>query len=131
MDVFSAELVPGSRLAERYALIITGRKAFISFRTAGEVLYGALRRVWGTARMLKLDTKMQQAEVVHTGPELVLVCAQLRADCEAAGHALAQREHNADRWIAATALRLGIPLVSNDGIFRGVPGLALESVASA
>jgi tRNA(fMet)-specific endonuclease VapC len=81
--------------------------------------------------MLKLDAKIQRAEVVHTGPELVLVCAQLRADCEAAGHALAQREHNADRWIAATALRLGITLVSNDTIFRGVPGLTLESVASA
>ena len=130
-DVFSAELVPASRLAERYAPIIIGRKAFISFQTAAEVRYGALRRGWGTARMLKLDTKIHQAQVVHTGPELVLVYAQLRADCEAAGHALAQREHNADRWIAATALRLGIPLVSNDGIFRGVPGLALESVASA
>jgi predicted nucleic acid-binding protein len=129
-DVFSAELVPGSRLAERYAPIITGRKAFISFQTAAELRYGALRRGWGTARMLKLDTKINCAEVVHTGPELVLVYAQLRADCEATGHALAQREHNADRWIAATALRLGIPLVSNDRIFRGVPGLTLESVTS-
>jgi tRNA(fMet)-specific endonuclease VapC len=130
-DVFSADLVPGSKLAERYAPIITGRAAFISFQTVAELRYGALRRGWGTARMLKLDAKIQRAEVVHTGPELVLVCAQLRADCEAAGHALAQREHNADRWIAATALRLGITLVSNDTIFRGVPGLTLESVASA
>ncbi len=114
-DVFSAELVPGSRLAERYAPVITGRKAFISFQTAAEGRYGALRRGWGTARMLKLETKIHRVRVVHTGPELVLVYAQPRADCEAAGHALAQREHNADRWIAASALRLGIPLVSNDG----------------
>ena len=129
-DVFSAELVPGSRLAERYAPIITGRKAFISSQAAAEVRYGALRRGWGAARMLKLDTKIHRVEVVHTGPELVLVYAQLRADCEAAGHALAQREHNVDHWIAATALRLGIPLLSNDRIFRGVPGVTLESVAS-
>ncbi|MGO9322068.1 MAG: PIN domain-containing protein [Solirubrobacteraceae bacterium] len=124
-DVFSADLVPGSRLAERYAPIITGRPAFISFQTAAELRYGALRRGWGEARMLKLNSKIQRAEVVHTGPELVAVCAQLRADCAA----LAQREHNADRWIAATALRLGIPLVSNDTIFRAVPGLAPESLA--
>ncbi|MGZ5359953.1 MAG: PIN domain-containing protein, partial [Solirubrobacterales bacterium] len=65
--------------------------------------------------------------VVHTGPELVHICAQLRADCEAAGHALGQRAHNADRWIAATAIRVSVPLVSNDAIFRGVPGLTLES----
>jgi len=126
-DVFSANLVPGSRLAERYAPIITGRPAFISFQTAAELRYGALRRRWGAARMLKLDAKIQRAEVVHTGPELVLIYAQLRADCESAGQALAQREHNGDRWIAATAIRLGVPLVSNDRIFRGVPGLALES----
>jgi predicted nucleic acid-binding protein len=76
-DVFSADLVPTSRLAERYAPI----------------------------------------------------SAQLRADCVRIGHALAQREHNADRWIAATAIRLGIPLVSNDTIFKAVPGLTLESLA--
>jgi predicted nucleic acid-binding protein len=118
-------------LAERYAPVITGRPAFISFQTVAELRYGALRRGWGTARMLRLDAKIQRAEVVHTGPELVLVCAQLRADCERVGHALAQHEHNADRWIAATDIRLGIPLVSNDAIFRAVPGLALESVAPA
>ena len=127
-DVFSADLVPTSRLAERYAPIITGRPALISFQTVAELRYGALRRGWGAARMLKLDAKIQCAEVVHTGPELVTICAQLRADCAAIGHALAQREHNADRWIAATAIRVGIPLVSNDTIFRAVPGLVLESL---
>ena len=78
----------GEAFAERYAPIITGRKAFISLQTDAEVRYGALRRGWCTARMLRLDTKIHQAEVVHSGPELVLVYAQLRADCEAAGHAL-------------------------------------------
>jgi predicted nucleic acid-binding protein len=42
----------------------------------------------------------------------------------------AKREHDADRWIAATALRLGISLVSNDRIFEGTPGLVLEAVRS-
>jgi predicted nucleic acid-binding protein len=79
--------------------------------------------------MLRLDARIARAEVVHSGPELVLIYAQLRAECEAQGHALGQREHNADRWIAATAIRLGVPLVSNDGIFRSVPGLELETFA--
>jgi len=90
-DVFSADLVPRSRLAERYAPIITGRSAFISFQTVAELRYGAIRRGWGEARMLKLDSKIRRAEVAHTGPELVAICAQLRADCAAIGHALAQR----------------------------------------
>ena len=60
--------------------MITRRGAFISFRAVAEFRYGALRRRWSTARMLKLEAKIQRAEVVHTGPELVLVWARLR-DC--------------------------------------------------
>ncbi len=77
--------------------------------------------------MRNLRARIAAAQTVHSGPELVLTYARLRVDCERIGHALAQREHNADRWIAATALRLGTPLVSNDGIFRNVPGLVLET----
>jgi hypothetical protein len=51
-DVFSADLVPTSRLAEHYAPIVTGRPAFISFQTAAELRYGGIRRGWGEARML-------------------------------------------------------------------------------
>jgi predicted nucleic acid-binding protein len=129
-DVFSADRVPGSRLVERYAPLITGRLAFISFQTAAELPYGGIRRGWGQPRMLRMEAKIERVEVVHSGPELVAVYAQLRADCLAAGHALGQKEHTADRWIAATAIRLGIPLVSNDGIFRGAPGVELETLAS-
>ena len=32
----------------------------------------------------------------------------------------------ADRWVAATALRLDISLVADDRIFREVPGLTVE-----
>lgn len=129
-DVFSADLVPGSRLADTYAPLITGRPALISFQTAAEVRYGALLRGWGQARLLKLETKLARVETVHSGPELVLVHARLRAECHAIGHALAQREHNADRWIASTAIRLGIPLVSNDAIFQGAPRLTPETLAT-
>lgn len=59
-------------------------------------------------------------------PAMAPVAAAVLA-CEAAGHALGQPEHNADRWIAATAIRHDIPLVSNDRIFRVVPGLVLET----
>lgn len=94
---------------------------------ANQLRYGTMRRGWGEARMLKLDERIAQAEVVHSGPELVFTYAQLRVHCERLGHPLHQRHHNADRWIAATAIRLGIPLVSNDAIFNQVPGLVFES----
>ena len=66
-----------------------------------------------------VEAKVPRVEVVNSAPELVAEYAQLRADCEAlAGHALAQKAHNADRWIAATAIRLGLPLVS---VVRDLP----------
>jgi len=39
------------------------------------------------------------------------------------GHALADKLHDGDRWIAAAATRLGAPLVCHDGLFDGAPGL--------
>ena len=126
-DVFGAQLVPGSALAARYEPIILGRLVFNSFQTAAELRYGALLRNWGEHRMRKLEARIAAAETVHSGPDLVGVYARLRVQCERAGHALSQRVHDADRWVAATAIRLGIPLVSNDGVFRDAPGLVLET----
>ncbi len=127
-DIFSSDLTSGARLAELYAPIIVGRSAFISFQTATELRYGAARRGWGVTRMTRLEAKLAQAVVVHSGDELVAVAARLRADCAAVGHARCQKQHTADLWIASTAIRLGMPLVSNDGIFRDAPGLTLETI---
>lgn len=68
-------------------------------------------------------------EVVHSGDELIASYANLRVACTQAGHALHQREHDADRWIATTAIRLGVPLVSNDRVFRDTPRLNLETLS--
>lgn len=129
-DVFGAELT-GSPLAVRYQPIIVGRPAFISFQTEAELRFGAKLRGWGAARLLKLEARIAAAETVHSGPDLVDTYARLRTDCWRIGHALGQREHDADRWVAATAIRLGIPLVANDGIYDNVPGLQVERPAEA
>lgn len=60
---------------------------------------------------------------MYPGPELIEAHDDLRVACAHAGHALADRAHGADRWIAATAIRLGVPLVTHDGIFRDAPGV--------
>lgn len=127
-DVFSAGLHGPSLIAAAYELLIVGRPAFISFQTAAEIRFGAALRTWGATRLLKMETRLGSAEIVHTGPELIETYTRLRVDCHRAGHALAQAHHDADRWVAATAIRLGIPLVSNDGIFANAPGLALETL---
>lgn len=124
-DVYGAELT-GSPLAVRYQPILVGRPAFISFQTEAELRFGAQLRGWGSARMRKLEARLAVAETVHTGPELIDTYANLRVACWRVGHALGQKQHDADRWVAATAVRLGVPLVSNDGIYDGVPGLLVE-----
>lgn len=124
-DVYSARFVPNSPLALRYEPLLVGRLEVLSFQTVAEVRYGAPLRGWGAARLRRLEVAITGAEVVHSGPDLIGVYAEFRVACERIGHALCQREHDADRWVA---LRLGISLVSNDRIFEGAPGLVLEAL---
>lgn len=73
-----------------------------------------------------MESTLAAAEVVQSGPELIAPYVQLRTDCYRVGHPLAQKVHDADRWVAATALRLDLPLVANDRIFGDVPRLHVE-----
>jgi hypothetical protein len=75
-------------------------------RHRSEPHVAVLRRHWGAARKHKLAGRIGRAEIVHSGPELVVTEVRLRVSCERAGHALGQSEHTADRWIVAAALRL-------------------------
>lgn len=125
--VFGADLTPGSPITPLYAPLIAGRPAFISCQTVAELRFGAIRRGWGERRTRRMTASIAQAEVVWAGPELVEVYAELRAACQGVGHALGQRVHDADRWIAATAIRLGVPLVSHDALFANAPGLSVET----
>lgn len=127
-DVYSARLIPNSALALRYEPLLLGRAEFVSFQTVAEVRYGALLRGWGGPRLRRMETEIARTEIVHSGSDLIRIYAELRVACQRVGHALSQREHDADRWIAATALRLGVPLVSNDRIFENTPGLTVEVI---
>jgi len=127
-NVFGAGLLQRTAgLADLYRTVLAGRPAVISFQTVAELHYGARRRRWGRSRMLRLEARIASAEVVWAGPDLLGTYVDLRVACEQAGHALGQRGHDTDRWIAATAVHLGVPLVSHDGVFRGVPGLLHET----
>ncbi len=87
--------------------------------------YGAIRAGWGELRTRGLERSLSRVVVVQPDDELIRTCASLRARCERSGHALGQKVHEADRWIAATAIRLGLQLVSDDAVFQGVDGLTV------
>jgi predicted nucleic acid-binding protein len=124
--VFAARLTPsGSLLAARYRPVLEGRPAVLSFVTVAELGYGARLAGWGPGRLRRLEYEMARAEIVWPGPNLVEAYASLRTWCVRTGHGLGQKEHEADRWVAATAIWLQVPLVAHDGIFASVKDLEL------
>jgi predicted nucleic acid-binding protein len=128
-NVFGADLVRSTRpLVDLYEPLLAGRRYVVSFQTVAELEFGFRRAAWGEDRFRRARDHIRRAEVVWPGPELLEAAVVLRVACDRSGHPLAQRRHDADRWIAATAIHLGIPLVSHDGVFRDAPGLALETM---
>jgi predicted nucleic acid-binding protein len=126
VTVFGARLIrTRAELARQYHPLIAGRRAYISFVTDAELRFGARWAGWGAARIGRMKDQLATADVLWPGPDLIETYVDLRHRCVSIGHGLAQKEHEADRWVAATALWLGVPLVAHDRIFRDVPGLQL------
>ena len=103
--------------------MIAGRRIVVSFSTVTEMRFGAIKAGWGELRRRALERDLSRFAVVQPDDQLMNLCAQLRATCERSGHGLGQKIHEADRWIAATAVLLDLALVSDDAVFRDVPGL--------
>lgn len=110
-----------SPIAEYYLSQLEHRQVVISFQTWEEVLFGAYLAGWSERRVNALKQQMGQYQVHWPDPELVDLCARLRAERRAMGRELQM----ADAWIAATALYLVCPLASHDGDFDGIPDLVL------
>jgi integrase len=69
----------------------------------------------GQSRLAAASQLSARARVLPVDAETIEAVAELRNQCRLAGHGLHQRAHNADLWIAATALRWSsIPLVAHD-----------------
>lgn len=114
--------------AEEARRVIGDRSRVVSFVTVTELRYGALRANWGELRRRQLERSLADLDVIQTSEVLIDGCASLRAGLSRAGHALSQKIHEADRWVAATALALGLELVAGDGIFDNVAGLDVHRI---
>jgi predicted nucleic acid-binding protein len=112
-------------LAGRYRDLIGPAPVLLAFQTVMELRYGALSAGWGELRRRRLERRLAELAVLQPDDQMVLIYAQLRADCARAGHALGDKLHDGDRWIASAAIRLGLPLVSHDALFKGAPRLEL------
>ncbi|MDK3255196.1 PIN domain-containing protein [Blastococcus capsensis] len=127
-DVWSPLFMPGRKAhpsVARWRTLLTGRTIVISEQTRAEVIGGLLDAGMGPARARAAIDQLNRTATVPVDDALADTCAQVYANCKRIGHPLHAKDHTGDRWIAATAIHTGLPLLSNDGIFRDVPGLVL------
>jgi predicted nucleic acid-binding protein len=129
-NVFTARLRERSPLASQYAKHLFGQRIAVAPQTVAEARYGALSAGWGTVRVQRLAQLMARARVLPVDMDTIEAVAELRHQCRVIGHPLHQGDHNADLWIAATAVRWSLPLVAHDAVFHACPGLELRTELS-
>ncbi len=96
----------------------------VSFVTVGELYFGAYRKNWSPERLADLKDRLRSVTIVPYDEQLCLTYARIKAEMHAKGNSVAPN----DLWIAASAVRHSIPLLSNNQKhFQLVPGLVLIS----
>lgn len=122
-DVWSY-LYKGHDEAKHYEPHLFGNLLVISFQTQAELLHGAIAANWGSSRRQHLESRLSKYIVEPSSYALSLRWAQAMESARRNGRPIAA----ADAWVAATALHLGVPLIThNRNHFIGVDGLTVIS----
>jgi predicted nucleic acid-binding protein len=109
-----------------YEADLAGCTLLISFMTLAELDRWAIQSKWGPARREWLRLDLERFVVLPYSRRLCAMWAEVTVAAQARGC----RIECADAWIAATALRYDVPLVThNRADFSGVPGLKVISHA--
>lgn len=123
-DVISY-IVRGDSRAAAYQLTLADKQLVISFMTLAELERWAIERAWGTAQVARLGRYLHRYTLVMPDRGLCRAWAMVAAGARRLGRPI----QTADAWIAATALRLDVPLVThNRDDYAGVPELQVISV---
>jgi tRNA(fMet)-specific endonuclease VapC len=124
--VFSAALSMRRRSQlDRHVRRLVGNQLFLAAVSVAELRYGALVAGWAPDRRHRLDQVVAATTVIPVTDALLTTAAELRYECRQLGHPLENRVHANDLWIAASAVHLGLPLITADQVFAGVPGLTI------
>jgi tRNA(fMet)-specific endonuclease VapC len=114
-------------LAPVFEKLLIGHTPMISFMTVAELYRGALKKNWGERRIAELETRVRQFAVVPYSLQVCIAYAQICNLAERKGHPVAI----GDAFIAACALSLGIPLMTNNRRhFQGIEGLRVVSATT-
>ncbi len=127
-DVYSQLYVRhGATAAPKQALkdVLVGRSVAIAVQTRAELLIWPEVRGWSADRADRLREQLDNTPTVPIDERVIEAFVRITVDCRRSGHALGQKEHVADRWVAATAIAIRRPLLAGDGIYLATPGLEL------
>lgn len=124
-DIVSFTFKRDSRI-RRYRPHLIGKSLVISFMTLAELnLWPEIYR-WGTRRREQLLQHIEGYEIRHSDRGLCQRWAEVMAETQAKGRPM----DVADAWNAATALDLGISLVTNNlSDYAAVDGLKVLTAA--
>ena len=112
--------------AQPYVNIIRGAELIVSFMTLAEVRQGALHAHWGRHKWDLPEAYLADFSVLNPDNPLSSTWAQIRNESVRKGCPMSA----ADAWIAATALVLSAPLVTNNAKdYRHLGNLQLVSAA--
>jgi tRNA(fMet)-specific endonuclease VapC len=115
-------LFRGDTRASAFVSILQGRVLVVSFMTVAELDRWALMRNWGPTRTAALERRLLGFVVYPFNRALCKRWAEVMDGAQRQGRPI----QTADAWIAATALELGVPLVThNPSDYRGVVGLTV------
>lgn len=118
-------LFKGDTRAQDYAAILTGQRLAVSFMTVAELFEWTKVRRWGPSRVRQLEDAMTKYLVLPSDAQTCRYWGEIRARGRFQGKTVAPQ----DAWIAATALRHQLPLVThNPSDFRDIHGLSVRSV---
>jgi tRNA(fMet)-specific endonuclease VapC len=119
-DVFSFFLKTADTRAAVYDPYIRGRAIVLSFVTVGELYVWAARRHWNAKRISSLEQRLHSLVIVPYDFELCKIYGRIRAALLDKGRPVASN----DLWIASSAIRHDIPLVTHNGKhFSSIRGL--------
>jgi tRNA(fMet)-specific endonuclease VapC len=122
-DVFSYLLKARDARADAYRPHVKGKTVAVSFVTIGELFYGAEKKNWSPANRANLQEKLKTVVVVPYDEELCRTYARIRAALPA-GIVVGAN----DLWIAASAMRHSLSLVTNNRKhFEPISGLTIIS----
>jgi predicted nucleic acid-binding protein len=105
---------------------VHGKLWAISFQSVAEFEQWAILRHWGERRKKDLEEFLKSFVLITPDRKLCKLWAQVRAQAKLQGSPI----ETADAWVAATALRFDVPLVTHNRThFNKVAGLVVISEA--